>query len=288
MANPMDFPESDKMFLGAEMPAVIAQIRAAYPKHFALADRLNEFANRQLFTITIRKNQERDIRRNIVLAALLRRLLTAFQGTILVAERGMDSEVKLLVRKVLEVTFRVVAIARDEEAARLYILSDERARIKSLNKYQRLSESAKTPEAEPPEASLEALRVEVERRIKEENIAKVFTDYFAERANLSDTYNGAYAVLSTSVHANVRDLDSLIDSEDAGETVHLKYQPETDELSVLLHTACVGVLKSLEAALTVLGTEDPSPMASLCTELRGLADDDPTAHCPNPVEKRGS
>ena len=264
----MDSPQSDKMFLGAEMPAVIAAIRAAYPRHFALAERLNEFANRQLFTITIRKTQGRDIRRDIVLAALLRRLLTAFQGTVLVAERGMVSEVKLLLRKVLEVTFRIVAIARNEEVARLYILAAERQRIKFLNKYQMLSEAAKTPDAD---ADLDALREELTRRIKEEEIAELSTQYFAEHADLKDLYNSAYAVLSESVHANVRDLDSLLKPPGAGEIVHLRYEAETADLDVLLGKACEAVLDSLDTAFTVLKTKDTSPMASLWSELRVLA-----------------
>ena len=150
------------MFLGNDISALIAQIRAAYPRHFALAERLNEFMNGQLFAMTVRTNE----RQKLLLAALLTRLLTALQGTVLVAERGMLSEVKLLLRKVLDVTFRVIAIARDDEAARLYVLSGETQRKKFFSKYRLLSESARTPVS--PE--INAIEEDVKRRIQEDEI----------------------------------------------------------------------------------------------------------------------
>ena len=135
----------------------------------------------------------------------------------------------------------IVAIARNEEVARLYILAAERQRIKFLNKYQMLSEAAKTPMWE---AHLDALREELTRRIKEEEIAELSTHFqdFAEHADLKDLYNSAYAVLSESVHANVRDLDSLLKPPGAGEIVHLRYEAETADLDVLLGKACEAVL----------------------------------------------
>jgi hypothetical protein len=65
-------------------------------------------------------------------------------------------------------------------------------------------------------------------------MAILSTEWFAERADLKtgradfkNLYNSAYAVLSESVHANVRDLDPLLDLNDAGEIVRLRYEAET-------------------------------------------------------------
>ena len=252
----MDALQTDKMFLSEEMSSLIPQIRATYPRHFEFAERLNEEANRLLFTATVNKSD----RQSVLLAALLPRLLTAFQATVIVAERGMLSEVRLLVRKVLDVTFRIVAIASDDEAALLYILSNEPRRLKSFNKLRMLSESARPPDALRPE--VEAIGKEVKRRIEEEDIKAPKTEWFAQRAGLHDHYNREYSVLSESVHANASDADSVLETNDAGEITRLRYEVETEEVDKLLLIACDMVLKSLEAAFKVL-----SPLAALRAEF---------------------
>jgi hypothetical protein len=154
------------------------------------------------------------------------------------------------------VTFRVVAIARDDEVARLYLLSDERQRMKFFNKIDLLSGPAKPSDMGP---EVDAIRKEVERHIKKEKIKELSTPWFAQTADLSDLYNSVYSVLSDSVHANVRDLDSVLERNEAGEIVGLqRYEPETEEMDKLLLVACDMVLKSLEAV---------SPLAALREEF---------------------
>lgn len=255
----MPLPLSDHMFLGAEVPDLIDLVRATCPEHFHLAAELNHFANAWFFGTEPSKE---DVR-HVLVGTLLPRLLTAFQGSVIMAERGMSAEVRLLVRKVLEVCFRIAAISKDETHAYTYIRSDETNRRKYLNKLSSLKSIEHSPEEQ---AKIKRLQVEVTEVIKAKSIEEIGTQWFAERAGLMDLYSTAYALFSESAHANVRDLEPLILKTADGDIEGLEYGPDLVQLPDLLLTSIETTVIALEAAFTVLPGGDPVRLAALRRE----------------------
>lgn len=254
---------SDAMFLSPTMAKVISDIRAHHRLAFELAEELNVFGNQQLFGTHVSK----DNLQQVLVFSLLPRLLTAFQASILTGERGLSAETKLLTRKVLEVTFRIVAIAKSEEVAKGYLRSDEMNRKKFLNKLRRLRTVTHTKEEL---AQIEALHTDATTKIAAEDIRDHNIEWYAEQAGLIDMYNTAYALLSESAHANVRDLVNLLETDDGGDITALRYGPDPDDLSEDLSIGIESAILSFEEAFALLPCADTEKLKYLREKMTSL------------------
>ncbi len=195
----------DKGFLSPAMSEISAQFRHAHTKAFGLAEELNELAHREIFATRITSTNAQ----HLLIACLLHRALTTFQGVVVLGERGMPAEATTLLRTLLEVMFRLIAIAKDSEVGWAYILEDEVHRKKFINKFKLLSDSVKSALGNP---TLDSLLATIKQNIDDNDIRELKTQWFAERAELADFYHSAYSVFSGTVHVNVRDLESCIGS----------------------------------------------------------------------------
>jgi hypothetical protein len=254
---------TDAMFLCEHIVDLVPQIRLDHQHAFALAEDLNYFANGQLFATTVKKGD----RQQVVVSSLLPRLLTAFQGGLLLAERGLSAELKLLTRKVLEVTFRIAAIARDADVAEKYIQSDEMNRKKLLSKLRRLRTVTHTTEEL---ATIDQLETEVKAAVQAAQIKELSIEWYAEKAGMSDFYNSVYAYLSQSAHANVRDLDALVERDVHGEPEAFRYGPDPDGTSDILCTAIEVVVIALDAAANILPNFDRNKIAEFHQRMEVL------------------
>jgi hypothetical protein len=255
---------SDAMFLDASIHLATAPIRQKHMAAFGLCWELNVCGNRLVFSTSIARSDLQQV----LIAALLPRLMTAFQGAVLTAQVGLASEAKLLARKVLEVTFRVVAVSRSAEVATQYVQSDECHRRKFLNKLSALK-SVELSQSEREQVA--ALKGQVDDSIADKGIREIGTQWFAEKADLMDLYNTAYALLSEAAHANVRDLgELLVRAEDSNDIDHFRYGPDDEGLSELLCTAIEATLLALEAAFRTLPATDPSGLQAIRRRMESL------------------
>lgn len=251
------------MFLSTEFGHVVVRIRKQHRTAFTLAEELNAYANWKLLETSASKSS---LQQGLV-ACLLPRLLSAFQGCVLMAERGMSAEATLLARKVLEVTFRIVAIAKSEDVARAYVRSHEVARRDILKKLKSL-----TTVRHPLETgkSIDELHAEADFKVREERLQALTTKDYAQEAGLLDYYNTAYAYFSQSAHANVRDIEDLLDKDGDGEPVSIRYGPVLDDASNILSTAIESVIFSLEPAFDLLSREHPLGLKILRRKMEAL------------------
>lgn len=261
----MPRPLSDAMFLCEAMADTIPLVRAEHRDAFQLAEDLNTFANRQVFATTVTKTDLQQV----MVSSLLPRLLTAFQGSILMAERGLSAELKLLTRKVLEVTFRIVVIAQDATIAEKYLKSDEINRKKYLNKLRLLQTVKHTPEEVK---TIDQLHAEVSATIQTEQIKELTLQWYAEKAGMLDFYNTAYAYLSESAHTNVRDLDALVEKDADGEPEALRYGPDPEGMSDVLCTGIELVVMALEASSMALPGFDNRGIEGMRSRMTTLFD----------------
>lgn len=243
-----DLPEySHLMFLDPSIERYVAQVRATHAISLDFAYRLNQFGNRALFAVGVSPHDAKEL----LLSTLLRRILTSFQASIIICERGLPLEAQVLLRTVLEVTFKIVAIANDEEVAQLFI---GEGLINKRKKYEKLRKLNSTDFQGELDEMSEAHKVLAEK-IKTEGIRELTTFEFAKRAGLENFYHSAYSVLSDAVHSSVNTLDGTLDLDAQGDLVGLKYGFSDDDLNDHVFTACEALMISLKAALSVIGPD---------------------------------
>jgi len=83
-------------------------------------------------------------------------------------------------------------------------------------------------------------------------------------------YNTAYALLSESAHANVRDLENLLEMDAGGNIEALRYGPDPNGLSEDLSIGIECVILSLEAAFTLLPGCDTEGLKRLRERMMSL------------------
>lgn len=257
------FPLSKRFFLDPELGRIVAHVQEAHKVHFDFVHRLSELAHEALFDAKVTKTDLQQL----LLASLQHKALTSFQAVVLLGERGLPSETRVVLRTLLEVTFRIVAIAKDKNVGRAYVLEDELHRKKFINKYKMLSDEIRN---KVTEEVLSDLKSTIEQNIKDKDIKELKTQWFAQRADMMDFYNTAYAVLSDSVHVNVRNLESALQLDESGDIVRLNYGPNDEDLDTHLLTASEALLISLHAVYSVIDTEFDKQLNRFYEELKAL------------------
>lgn len=255
----------DKVFLSPAMVEVIMQIRAAHARAFDLAEKLNELAYREMCGTGMSSNNAQ----HLLIACLLHRALTTFQGVVILCERGLVSEATALLRTLLEVMFRLVAIAKDAEVGLAYISEDELYRKKFIHKLNLLSKPVKLSIGNP---TFDILLATIQQNIDDNGIDKLSTEWFAKRANLEDFYHSAYSALSNTVHVNVRDLESALEINKDGDLTGVNYGPCDDGLDNLLLTAIESLIFCLQGAFSVLPVTSKVVLNSIHAEFTTLHD----------------
>lgn len=217
-------------FLDTDIQFWIAKHRKANGLLFQICDEVNQLAQIHLFKLDIHNNAVQEI----LVGLLFVRALSAYQASLLLCERGIITETKIILRTLLEILFRIAAISKDEVIANAYILEDEVHRKKFLNKFKSLNASVKSAAGNP---ELEDLLNTLKKNIEEKDIKELQTQWFAHKAGLDDFYNSAYSLFSDSVHANVRDLEELFNTNFEGSITGINFGPDVSGLSKLLLTA---------------------------------------------------
>lgn len=255
----------DKVFLSPAMIEVITQIRAAHARAFDLAEKLNELAYREMCGTGVSSNNAQ----HLLIACFLHRALTTFQGVVILCERGLVSEATALLRTLLEVMFRLVAIAKDAEVGLAYISEDELYRKKFIHKLNLLSKPVKLSIGNP---AFDRLLTTIQQNINDNGIGKLGTEWFAKHADLEDFYHSVYSALSNTVHVNVRDLENVLDMDMGGGVTGFNCRPRDDGLDQLLLTAVESLIFCLQGAFLVLPFASRVALNTIHAEFTTLHD----------------
>jgi hypothetical protein len=190
-------------FIGEEIQSWINNNKEKHQSIFKQTEKLNEDCYSVLNKAVINKKDKRQV----VVSCLFPRCLEFFQSIFLHAERGMPNSARVMLRALIETLFALRAVARDEEALDLYILSDDLQRLKMINKA--LTHKTEALESFRTDQALE-LKAELDKKIKENNIKKLSTEDMSCRAGLHDWYLTVYAETSRAVHSSIRDMEQYL------------------------------------------------------------------------------
>src|ERR1700722_17115316 len=115
-------------FLSAEISGFERTIAARYSKKLELATETNRLTHRVMYSIKPHSEHVPDL----MLAALLIRQASSFQGFLILLSKGLETQAQVLLRNLAEMMFITGAIRKDQEFVTQYVLSEDVSRVKSL------------------------------------------------------------------------------------------------------------------------------------------------------------
>lgn len=226
-------------FLSEEITEWIKKHRKENLDWFKLCEDINEFAHTTMFSITIHNKDPKEL----IVSSLYVRAMSNFQGSIIMAERGMINESKVLLRCLLECMFAIVAIEKDSKIINQFILEDLLQRKDYLKAYKR-NKGRSIPPADnaPSLKEIDDLLQDIEKKIKASGVKKWQKRELARKAGLVIMYDTTYKLLSGSIHVNARDLEQYLEISEAGEVKRILWGPDVKQIDFLLFTAAESML----------------------------------------------
>lgn len=224
-------PLHERGYLGKEIENWIKKHRKENKGWFGLAEAINGFAHKTMYDFNITGNDPR----HLVVSTAYIRSLSHFQGTILMAERGMIYEAGILTRGLLETLFVLCAAAKDSNFALQYIDSAELTKLDNVGKMLLGgAEIIRIVRETITEDEIEAKR----QALKEKGIRKFKISEIAEKAELTDYYRVNYSFFSlTAAHTTPNSLDKYVEVASDGALVCLLWGPDVKGVSKILSVA---------------------------------------------------
>ena len=201
----------------------------------------------------------------VISAALFARVLSTFQASVLLAQRGMRFQVEMLIRCILEAVFPLVAVSKSPEFANTYVLAEEHERLKAIKRVARCKKRLGENSGLHVAGNLEA---EVEKDIRDRKIRHLSTYDCADKAGMADYYDTLYCYTSMSLHASPRSLQEALDLDPAGVKVTaLKNEPDSSRLGACLVTLGDCLAKSVSAMSLIFDVAEPPSITDLSARL---------------------
>jgi hypothetical protein len=265
-ANPHTIDEVG--FLSPQIDDWIKRHRAGHAEWFSLCENLNEFAQHVMLSF----KPLRSDRRLTVVAAVFSRVVSHFQATILLTERGMLLEARVVARAALEATFIVGALLKDKKFVDDYAKDHEvrcRKTITSLLKHNDQELNAIGTTRERLQRDLER----VEKIISEEGIKELKVRETARRAQMDRHYESLYDLLCSTVHTRVKDLERGVIMDAGGWPDQIKWGPDSnpDAISEVFLATCDIMFIALRAMAPLSDLSVEERLASLSLTYVELA-----------------
>ncbi|HEY1806393.1 MAG TPA: DUF5677 domain-containing protein [Terracidiphilus sp.] len=168
------------------------------------------------------------------------RVSQTFQGAVLLAERGMVPNARILLRSGAESAIAICALAKndkliDQMVAAHHLMQRKYARlVVNSSEYRAHYTEQEIAEMQVTIASVDALEASSGKKLKDINWADVAAEH------CFDLYNLLYRMLSSDgTHATVNSLNRLLEVDSNGQIRAFKVAPDQDGLVEVLSAACL-------------------------------------------------
>jgi Family of unknown function (DUF5677) len=178
-----------------------------------------------------------------LLGPLYGRTLTNLQTSALLISFGLERQARAMFRVALESLMTFVAITKSETFAEQYTVADEDYRKKMFNKSVLLGKI--DPSYVPAQQATQLLEKEIQEEVARLKAREMKVFEVAKVAEMENWYLSVYALFSSSVHTNVRDIEQhlVLDSND--NISGIINEPVVEDLSGMFLVVCEGMLKLL-------------------------------------------
>lgn len=250
-------------FLSADINEWIFKHRNENHDWFEFATRLSQDGQKLLMSLTIKDNNT-----ELVKATLFIRGLSALQGAILLAERGMTLEARTLIRGCFETLFYIGAINKDPAFIDKLVPDDAKSRRAIANAL------LKTPDG-LTQADINILTTALKEFEKIDNIKDIKAIDAAKNAGLEGIYDVYYRALSNdAAHPSILSLNRHVKVDTNQNISNLHWGPDVQDVAdtlKALSAAGMHLIALMESANT---TEQLSAQsANYLQEFRKLTGD---------------
>lgn len=230
-------------FLSEDIESWVQKHRSENKEWFDLSWGLNEIAQKTVLSLNPPKTDEQ----KILTILLMSRVLSHFQGVLILIERGMIAESRSLLRGMLDATFSAVAISKHPNLVERFVNDDVFQRLKYVRSFGSLPKELRKLHR-ISKGSLKKLEKELNDEIKEKKITPLTSEFLAQKAGMLGHYNTLFVLLSSSTHSRVRDMSQylILDSEE--DLKDLKWGPDVTELDDTIAPACECLFIVIRAA----------------------------------------
>ena len=248
-------------FIGAEIQTWIKGCHERHSILFEIVNDVNRLCQGVLFELAPHNKHLQEM----LVAALYGRVLSNYQAVVVLCERGMMAEARVVTRAMLEGVFSLCAIASKPPLATEFVREHQRKRLRFLNKFRALHGGLP---AHIDAREVKRIEEELKDEIKTDSIQERSTEEWAKDAGMHKWYLTAYTVLSDSVHVKARDLECYLVRDEEGIAKGLQWGPDDSEIRELLTAAIEGILVALRSALSCFRHSKDHVIDELLARLR--------------------
>lgn len=251
-------------YLGPNPELTIQQIRDEEPYCFNFAEEVANYLSNLIFEVKLHKG---DLRQFLI-ALLFRRVASAFDAVMLMAERGMYTEGLTARRSLLEAIFVLGAICNKPELVQVYLHNDQhrlRDFLKHIKKAKPAIQTALAPELDSKAVDAQIAQLHASTI----HHPYMSTESYAMAAQLHDYYLD-YSILSAATHHVAKDVERQIAVDSNGEVNGIYWGPEGKPASALLTPAIDHVLLAARLTENAFGLEKSEQLTKLTEEADKL------------------
>jgi hypothetical protein len=215
-------------FLSTEIGGLTKRCHTHYKEWFNLYESINRYC----WGLTSRLKFHSDNRQEYFTLALFLRMLSVFEGSYVLIERGMVSETKILLRTLMETLFSLCAVAKDKDAAERFYQGHNYLKYKALKKML----ESHSPAIIPNEIDHSKRLAELKNLAQTKKSKPLSVEDWATKAGLHDFYASAYIYFSWTAHSNVMEIGQLLQGESDDSVRKIVLSPNFEEVYRYLMT----------------------------------------------------
>jgi len=253
-------------FLSSNVDNTIRETRFSFKDWFVLSEDVNRHYHRILTSIKLDINNLQEV----YITVLAIRAVETFQGVIILCERGMAAQSRMVLRCLMELLFLIRAGSKNNELVKELVYEDTKTRLKLLNKLKACSEKTREGLIDFPNGDYEN---ELKFKIDENKMSEIKTWYVAKEAGLSDYYNTAYSLLSQTIHTKIGDLDEHFKVNEKNEIVSFHLGPKIENTGLYLVSAIECMFYIIDSLIILFKKGHDPALEDLIRRFKTLADE---------------
>ena len=234
---------------------------------YSLSDEIDQLCQTILFGIKIDSHDAQQV----LAASLYIKILSTFQGVLLLVEREMIQESKTLLRSMMEAMFALAAISKDPKIATRFIEDDHTQRLKLSIVYDdlpfKLKKSLKPRLAKIINSSLNGL---VKPTEKTHDITPLTTEQLAKIAGLQEVYYSIFALLPGCNYLRAYELEQYWNGHSSKKSLLGLIHPDVSKSNAVLFTAIKTTFLSLNGMINTFHINVPKEQVRLIQQFRKL------------------
>ncbi|GAF73406.1 unnamed protein product, partial [marine sediment metagenome] len=225
-------------FLSEEAAQQRQSISEAYRDALELARQLNLKAMEVLRSMKLDWDDEA----KVIVASLMVRVVETYQGVVLLLERGMVAQARMLVRAEFEALFSLAAIAKQPSLLDSYVAQHYDSVIKAFKSAKRWKQ--KTLRGKLDTRTIDRLVTQNQAKLNASQAKPLKIWKWAKKAGLNDFYNVFYVENSSAVHSDMWALNDHVDGDAQGD-MQIYFGPSDSGLYHALRSAATALISAI-------------------------------------------